>query len=183
MKKYDKTIKSIAFILLASFFASFAYFASAQPSGGMNVDAKINRSSFNKFNYPYLLVYFGYVECPVVCPKRLTEVKTLYSGSAELRNIGFVMVDVDENDNPAKADKYAKSYNSSFDGIWFENAVLQPILKDFGAFAVKSMGGKKEIEHTDLLYLLKKTNDGYAVKAVFKDTPTVGTLLKAAEEN
>jgi len=182
LKRHGKIVKSVVFILLASFLASFAYFAFVQPKGGINVDAKINYSSFNKFSSPYLLVYFGYVECPVVCPKRLNEIKALYSGSAELKNIGFVMVDVDENDNPAKADKYLKTYNPSFEGVWFESTILRPLLKDFGAFAIRSMNDKSEIEHTDLLYLLKKTDEGYAIKTVFKDTPSVDTLLKATGE-
>lgn len=66
-----------------------------------------------------VLVYFGFTECPDVCPvvlKRWAEVRAALG--ADTSRVRFVFVSVDpEHDTPAVAAAYARRFDSSFLGV------------------------------------------------------------------
>lgn len=169
-------------LIFALFAAAFIYYAKSSPYGGMRVDADIESSVFGQFSDQYLLVYFGYANCPKVCPKRLGEVKELFCDKRMPDNIKFVMIDIDEEGDIKKVQEYLDSYSATFVAVRPNRGSLLGLLNEFGAFADKKLGRQDDIEHSNLLYLLKRHDGIYRLKAAFIETPSVTVVADAIRE-
>jgi len=85
------------------------------------------------------MVFFGYTNCPDVCPTTLsdwTRVKTALGDDAE--RVHFVFVSVDpERDTPAVAQRYAAQFDPTFRGVSGDAATTTAIQKAFGVASAK----------------------------------------------
>lgn len=82
------------------------------------------------------LLFFGYTNCPDVCPTTLSElkrVKALLGDEAE--QVAFVFVSVDgSRDTPERLSAYVRAFDPQFIGLTGDDAALRPISRDFGVF-------------------------------------------------
>ena len=82
------------------------------------------------------LLFFGYTNCPDVCPTTLAElkrVKALLGDEAE--QVAFVFVSVDgSRDTPERLSAYVRAFDPQFIGLTGDDAALRPISRDFGVF-------------------------------------------------
>jgi protein SCO1/2 len=76
------------------------------------------RVSLAEYGGRYLLVFFGYSNCPDVCPLTMARLGSTYRALGEPEELQVVMVTVDpERDSPKVIDDFAKRFHPDFDGL------------------------------------------------------------------
>ena len=106
------------------------------------------------FKGKVVLMFFGYTQCPDVCPTTLTEmqqVMTLMGPQSDKVQVLFVTVDP-ERDTAAILKQYVPSFDPSFLGLRPEDeAALEKVTKDFKIYYKKVPGaspGSYTMDHT-----------------------------------
>lgn len=105
------------------------------------------------FKGKVVVVFFGYTQCPDVCPTTLSElagIKKALGSEAERLQVIFITLDP-QRDTPELMAGFVPAFDSSFLGLWGEQAVIDKVAKDFKIFAQKvpSKDGKSyTIDHT-----------------------------------
>lgn len=150
-------------------------------AGKMVIDKKLDAPYLQGSNEDIMLVFFGYVGCSKVCTPILHELSKLYDSNEFKNNKGNVeLVFVNlmpelESDQP---DKFAKSFNPSFKGVYLNQKELMRIDRELGVFFSKSIKDTTEIDHSDNLYLVKKQKDGTLVlKSIYSMHPLKSDML------
>ena len=106
-----------------------------------------------------LMVYFGYTQCPDICPTALAQaahaMEVLDTGH---ENVQVVMVTVDpERDTPDILDAYVKAFNPEFIGLYGDADALEKTADAFNVIYNKEATGDPEhyeMNHTAAFYLL-----------------------------
>jgi len=86
-----------------------------------------------------VLMFFGYTQCPDVCPTALTraaEVKRLLGADDERLQVIFVTVDP-ERDTPAVLSEYTRAFDASFLGLYGDLPHTAETAKDFKVYYAK----------------------------------------------
>jgi protein SCO1/2 len=101
-----------------------------------------------------VVVFFGYTQCPDVCPTTLTEmqqVMTLLGPKADKVQVLFVTVDP-ERDTASILKQYVPAFDSRFLGLRpADEAALEKVAKDFKIYYKKVPGmtpGSYTMDHT-----------------------------------
>ena len=104
-----------------------------------------------------LLVYFGFLNCPDVCPTTLADLRSareLLSADESARlDLAFVTVDPDR-DGPAELAAYLRHFAPQHHAVRAEQAELEPALDAFLASASVEVAedGTVDVAHSALLY-------------------------------
>lgn len=117
------------------------------------------------------LLFFGYTQCPDVCPATVANVGWLFGelgDPSERLTFAFVTVDP-ERDSPAVLGEYLGRFNPGFLGLTGEPAALEQIRADYGVAAEvdhSQHGDDYLMIHTGRLFLidqqsLLQTSYGY----------------------
>ena len=96
-----------------------------------------------------VVVFFGYTQCPDVCPTTLQElldVRRLLGAEGEKLQAVFITVDP-ERDTPELLKAYMANFDPSFVALRPTPEQLQPLLKDFKIYA-KKVEGKSATSYT-----------------------------------
>jgi protein SCO1 len=105
------------------------------------------------------LVFFGYTNCPDICPTTLADwqrVKSALGTAALFVNFVFVTIDP-ENDTPEVIERYLAKFDTSFIGLTGEPARVDSLAKAFGvtAFAEGTLpSGHTAMAHPSRVYLV-----------------------------
>lgn len=118
----------------------------------LDPDGKIR--TLADFKGKVVVMFFGYTQCPDVCPTTLTElqqVMTLMGPQADKVQVLFVTVDP-ERDTAAILKQYVPAFDSHFMGLRpADQAALEQVTKDFKIYYKKIPGsspGSYTIDHT-----------------------------------
>ncbi len=162
-----KTIFNLRFvqILLAGLFASLLIACSQEAIKFNNVDITGSKAfgkdfslidhhgkqrQLGDFKDKVVVMFFGYTQCPDVCPTTLTEmqgVMTLLGADADRVQVLFVSVDPDR-DTQQLLSEYVPSFDSRFLGLRPASpADLEKVTKDFKVFYNK-VPGKSPTSYT-----------------------------------
>lgn len=112
------------------------------------------------------LLFFGYTNCPDVCPTTLATLAQLQR-QAPLPGTEVVFVSIDpERDSASALRAYLGAFSDRFVGLRGDRAALAPLLKSLNAIAVRDElpGGGYTMDHSATLYLL---DTGGRLVAVF----------------
>ena len=112
-------------------------------------DARGQVRSLKDFAGRVVVVFFGYTQCPDVCPttlQELQEVKRLLGAEGEKLQAVFVTVDP-ERDTPELLQAYMGNFDPSFVALRPSPEQLVPLLKDFKIYA-KKVDGKTATSYT-----------------------------------
>ena len=108
-----------------------------------------------------VVMFFGYTQCPDVCPTTLTEmqqVMTLLGPKSDKVQVLFVTVDPDR-DTAAILKQYVPSFDSRFLGLRpADEAALEKVAKDFKIYYKKVPGttpGSYTMDHTAGSYVFE----------------------------
>ncbi len=96
-----------------------------------------------------VVVFFGYTQCPDVCPttmQELQQVKSLLGSDGDKLQAIFVTVDP-ERDTPELLKAYTANFDPSFLALHPSPEQLQALLKDFKIYA-KKVEGKTATSYT-----------------------------------
>jgi protein SCO1/2 len=169
----------LTLILLAAMFAGCADDRSpARPQGGdfvlQSADGPIDTKALRG---NVLLVFFGYTNCPDVCPASLAAgAQALIALSADERaKTRLIMVSVDpERDTLAKLKAYAAYFHTGMIGVTGTPEEIAAVAKSFGAGYVRQpadASGRYAVDHTSNTYLVGP--DGKLAATIPLGTPTV----------
>lgn len=164
----------VAGILLAvgAWFASEARYA----YNGVLIDPPARAEDFelvDQHSQPYrlsdqrgkvVLIFFGYTNCPDVCPLTLNELSNVKKQLGEQASqVEFVMVTVDpERDSTAQLKNLVGRIDPDFKGLTGDLAALEKVWKSYGVFRQRqevegSLGYL--MDHSARLYLIDKNGD------------------------
>ena len=96
-----------------------------------------------------VVVFFGYTQCPDVCPttlQELLEVKRMLGADGDKLQAVFITVDP-ERDTPELLQAYMANFDPSFVALRPTPEQLTPLLKDFKIYA-KKVEGKSATSYT-----------------------------------
>jgi len=109
--------------------------------------------SLTEFKGKAVVVFFGYTQCPDVCPTTLAELaevkKTLGADGARVQVV-FVTIDP-ERDTPALLKSYVENFGKDYVALRGDAAQTQAIAKEFKVLYVKVPGrapGSYTMDHT-----------------------------------
>jgi len=108
------------------------------------------------FRGKLLMIFFGFVQCPVVCPTallRAVEVRNALGKDGEKVQVIFITLDP-ERDTPEVIRGYATAFDASFIGLYADLAGTEKTAKDFRVFYQKvPTGNSYTIDHTAYTYV------------------------------
>ncbi len=107
-----------------------------------------------------VLLYFGYLTCPDLCPTTLSELKNIYrrlNQPAQQVKVLFISVDP-ERDTLEKMTRYKDNFNTDFIAGRAEGDALKQVMGEFGVTAVKRPVGDSPdsylIDHTASIFVI-----------------------------
>ena len=109
-----------------------------------------------------MLVFFGYVHCPDVCPTSLATMNEVLNGMTpeERANIQPILISVDpERDTPENLKNYAAYFHPSLVGMTGTPEQIATLAKAFGAGYIKQptrSDGSYAVDHSANTYLVGK---------------------------
>lgn len=132
------------------------------------LDTAGNRKTLADFEGKVLLIFFGYTQCPDVCPTAMAQaaqaIKILGDKAKEVQ---VIMISVDpERDTPEILDSYVNVFNPNFIGLTGNPEQLEKTARSFKAFYTKEPTGNPKhyaINHTSAFYLMDKSGDSRAL--------------------
>lgn len=120
------------------------------------LDAQGRERSLADFRGKVVLLYFGFTQCPDVCPtalSRAAEVKKLLGAEGERLQVIFVTIDP-ERDTPQVIQPYVAAFDSSFLGLYGDAQRTRETAAEFKVFYQKMpTGGSYTMDHSTLSYV------------------------------
>ena len=118
-----------------------------------------------------LLIFFGYTNCPDVCPSTLAEFQQIFLGLKDkAADVQFIFITVDpERDTPEKLGDYVGYFNPDFIALTADRAELEPVWSDYGVYQQKQDSGSASgylVDHSTRIYLVD-TNGNLAITYPF----------------
>ncbi|MDZ7799906.1 MAG: SCO family protein [Trueperaceae bacterium] len=100
----------------------------------------------------WTLVFFGFVDCPDVCPMTMSRLADTYRELGEPSDLQVVMVTVDpERDDPARLERYVDGFHPSFMGL---GGSSEDVAAAAERFFIGYNGTGEGIAHTEAVALL-----------------------------
>jgi protein SCO1/2 len=105
-----------------------------------------------------VVIFFGYTQCPDVCPTTLSDLASAMKQLGPLSDkvqVLFITVDP-ERDTPQLLSKYVPSFDPRFLGLSGDAAATEKVAKDFKVYYQKVPGkepGSYSMDHSAGLYL------------------------------
>ncbi len=112
------------------------------------------------FRGKYLLVFFGFLYCPDICPSTLQVVtEALERIGAKSQRLTPIFVSVDpERDTPKALKRYLSNFHPSFVGLTGTQAEVKAMAKTYKVYFRKVQNkespGAYTVDHTSILYLM-----------------------------
>jgi protein SCO1/2 len=108
-----------------------------------------------------VLVFYGYTNCPDVCPLTLSDFKLIKADLGEKANqVTFVFVTVDpERDTQDRLKAYLSNFDTTFTGLTGSRPALESVWKTYGVYQAKQETGSAAgylVDHTARTYAIDK---------------------------
>jgi protein SCO1/2 len=107
------------------------------------------------------LIFFGYTDCPDVCPVTLTEFKRVRAGLGnQAEQVNFIFITVDpERDTPERLKSHVANYDPNIIALTGSQAELEPVWKAYWVYREKVENDGATgylIDHTARVYVVDK---------------------------
>jgi len=105
----------------------------------------------------FVVYYFGYTNCPEVCPTSLRKMaKAIDLLKAKTRIPAFLFISLDpERDSPDTVGRYTKLFHTDIHALVVPAPALPQFLKQFKLFSTKMpTEGGYNLDHTNYMYLM-----------------------------
>lgn len=120
------------------------------------IDSDQQPRSLANYQGQVLLIYFGFIHCPDICPVTLGHLRDtlqVLGPQADQVRVLFVTVDA-EHDTPAALHEYLSGFGPRFTGLTGSAAALAAAAKDFKVYAEKK--GEVNFEHAGFVYAMDR---------------------------
>lgn len=115
--------------------------------------------SSSRLNGKPAAIFFGFTNCPDVCPNTLARLTRLRKqlGSDEAFAIVFITVDPDR-DKPEDVGRYAGLFQTPVIGLTGSPAQIERVKEQFGVYSAKvqQAGGNYSVDHTATIFLMDR---------------------------
>jgi protein SCO1 len=106
-----------------------------------------------------VLIFFGYTQCPDVCPITLSEFKKIKAMLGDQADrVRFVFITVDpERDTVAQINTFLQNFDPAFVGLTGDQAALESVWKAYGVYQEKQAAGSAAgylVDHSTRTYLI-----------------------------
>ena len=106
-----------------------------------------------------VLIFFGYSNCPDVCPITLSEFKRIKAMLGDKADrVRFVYITVDpERDTVERINTFLQNFDPSFTGLTATREILEPVWKAYGVYQQKQDTGSAagyQVDHSTRTYLI-----------------------------
>ncbi|MES2148171.1 MAG: SCO family protein [Pseudomonadota bacterium] len=114
------------------------------------------------FKGKLVLIFFGYTQCPDVCPTTMAEMAAVMKElgpQADQLQVLFVTIDP-ERDTQALLAQYVPAFDPRFLGLYGDAAATAKVAKEFKVFYAKSPGktpGSYSMDHTAASYVFDRS--------------------------
>ena len=124
------------------------------PMGDIELtNARGERVALSDLDARYLLMFFGYTNCPDVCPLTMARLAEIYRDLDEPDEVQVVMVTVDPaTDTPARTQEYAQTFHPDFLGLSGTNEEITYAARRF--YVGVNDIGDGQVAHSDPVALL-----------------------------
>ena len=125
-------------------------------------DMNNNTITQESFNGPLTAIFFGFTNCPYVCPMTLNKMDIVLDKlKNKKRNIKFFFISVDpKRDTPKVVKNYLSNFDNNFVGITGEPEKIFLLYQSWGVMSKKIFleNGEYNIDHSSPVILLKDGN-------------------------
>jgi len=123
-------------------------------------DMNNNTITQKSFDGPLTAIFFGFTNCPDVCPMTLNKMDIVLDKlKNKKRNIKFFFISVDpERDTPEVVKNYLSNFDNNFVGITGEPEKIFLLYQSWGVMSKKIFleNGEYNIDHSSPVILLKE---------------------------
>jgi protein SCO1/2 len=160
------TILAIAVLLAFQLYTRYSHQQSEEGDvqiGGhftlINQDGK--KISDAEFNGKLKLVYFGFTNCPAICPAGMALITQAMDGLGEkAKNVQPFFITIDpERDTAEKMKDYVSNFHKSIQGLTGTKTEIDEVVKAYRVFS-KKVGEEKSgdymMDHSSYIYLMDK---------------------------
>lgn len=127
------------------------------------VDQDGNKVTDKTFLGEPRLVFFGFTNCPDICPTTLFEMSQAFEAlGPDARKIAGLLITVDpERDTPTVMKSYIGSFHPSIQGLTGSPEQVAAVVKAYRAYSkrVPTQGGDYTMDHTSIVYLMGKDGE------------------------
>lgn len=120
-------------------------------------DGKVR--TLEDFKGKVVLMFFGFTQCPDVCPTALvnaSQIKSLLGSDGDDLQVLFITVDP-ERDTPEVLREYAQAFDPSFIGLYGSAEETAAVAKAYRVYYAKvPTGNSYTMEHTALTYVFDR---------------------------
>lgn len=105
------------------------------------------------------LIFFGFTNCPDVCPTALREISDVFEALGPDRKVAALFVTVDpERDTVASLKDYVSNFDKRIIGVTGTRAQIDAMMKSFRVYAKKipGEGDNYSMDHSVMIYLMDK---------------------------
>jgi len=135
------------------------------------IDQSGREAHFSDYKGDFTLLFFGFTNCPDVCPltlQLLAQVRADIASRAPRFTPHVLFVSVDPGrDTPERIAAYLSGFDPAFTGVTASDADLAPLLAQLGVAVEKehdhSGGGHYNVVHNSAIYVLDPNADWIAV--------------------
>lgn len=127
-----------------------------------NNNQKVTEKSFSG---KYMLVFFGFTNCPSICPTALQNITDALQIIGNRDDVAPIFITVDpDRDNPNKIAAYIKNFHPSLIGLTGTQVQIDEAVKNYRVYAAKTgeHGGHKAeadnymMAHSGYIYVMDK---------------------------
>lgn len=172
VKKLSLLISVGSLALFAAWFVVSGFYKSTKPDTVAATVLKPTKPLQAKFlRGHWNLVFFGYMQCPKICPATLALVREAWNMfPTQQQPARFIFANITPCDL-GELQEFLRNYNVDFIGLTNDNPEMQYLYKELGIFA-NEQGAV--IEHTAALMLIDPQS---RLRAIFTPPFTAGQLF------
>ena len=131
--------------------------------GNFTLMSKDGAVSLDDFQGKVVVMYFGFLTCPEVCPQSMTVISSALArlNAEQLEQSQAILVSVDPNrDTPEKLAEYTRFYHSSLIGLTGTKDDIDRVTRQYGAYydfsEIESVTEDYGVEHSSRYYVIDK---------------------------
>ena len=133
--------------------------------GDFTLQSAEGKLSLADFKGKLVILYFGFINCPDICPASLARIAHALKQltEAQQQQIQTLMISVDpERDTPEMLKNYVEPFNPGFIGLVGDPQEIKRIALSYGAYAHTthtSESAEPRLDHTTKIYLLNRQGE------------------------
>lgn len=131
--------------------------------GDFTLISKDGEVSLSDFKGKVVVMYFGFMTCPEVCPQSMTVISSALArlNQAELNATQAILVSVDPNrDTPERLEEYTQFYHSNLIGLTGTTDDIDRVTTQYGAYydiaEIASVTQDYGVEHSSRYYVIDR---------------------------